>query len=171
MSATLVLSLAGTLIALGGFVFTLLERRDRRLADEAERRDRIAQFELVRRQVEAVERQTQLEESSHEAARAADVRVKRGGRDGLGWSFDLVNAGPGTATGVKAWIVRRDTDHPVSSTLSLGGPLLAGERTTDRQLLIPLAEALFAERPPLALMLSWTDTRERERRDDHPIDL
>jgi hypothetical protein len=72
---------------------------------------------------------------------------------------------------VKAWIVRAENGSPVSSTLELAAPLLPGESTTDRRLRIPLAEELIMERPPLALMLSWIDTRERQRRDEHPVDL
>jgi alpha-beta hydrolase superfamily lysophospholipase len=94
VSASLALGIAGTIIAVLGLIFTALERRDRRRADADERRDRIEQNELVRRQVATSERQTELEESAHEAARAADVHVKRGGRDSLGSGFDLVKVDP-----------------------------------------------------------------------------
>lgn len=171
MTASFALGLAGTIIGIGGLALTLLERRDRRNAVADERRERLEQAELLRRQVAASERQTQLEEAAHEAARAADVRVKRGGREGLGWSFDLVNTGPGAATRVKAWMVDAETGDPVSAGLELAGPLLPGEATKDRRLLIPLPTEMFVARASLALVLSWTDTRARERRDDHPIDL
>jgi hypothetical protein len=168
---SLALGVVGTIVAVGGLMFTWLERRDRLDADEQERRDRVDEIELVRRQVAAIERQTELEEAASEAARAADLHVRHGGRDGLGWSFDLVNAGSGTATSVKAWLINAETGEPISLTkLELAGPLLPGA-TTERRLTIPVAEAVILEPPPLALMLSWTDTRPRERRDEHPIDL
>ena len=58
---TLALGIIGTLIALGGLLFTWREREDRRHADEQERRDRIEDVELMRRQVASSERQVQLE--------------------------------------------------------------------------------------------------------------
>ena len=52
---TLGIAVIGTLIALGGLFFTLLERRDRKRAVTSERKDRDEQVGLLRRQVEAVE--------------------------------------------------------------------------------------------------------------------
>ena len=170
---SLALGIIGTVVALGGLGFTWLERRDRQRGDEAERRERVEQINLLRRQVQASETTARLEEAAHEASLAAEVRVKRGGRDGLGWSFDLVNTGRGAASAVRAWMVNAETGSSVGVTLELPGPMLPGESTSDRRLKIPLAEDYFSggPRPPLALMIAWKDTRERERRDDHPIDL
>jgi hypothetical protein len=170
VSASLVLGIVGTLIALGGLFYTWRERRDRQDAVEQERSDRLEDVELVRRQVEAIERQTELVEAASDAAQAADVRVKNGGRDGLGWSFNLVNVGRGAATSVKAWMVDAATGNDVSVSADLPGPLLPNAET-ERRLKIPLTEEFIKKPPPLAVMLSWTDTRGRERRDEHPIDL
>jgi hypothetical protein len=170
-AVTLALAIIGTLIALGGLRFTYLERRDRKHAVTAEREDRDEQVGLLRRQVEAVERQAQLDEAAHDAANAADVVVRNGGRDGLGWSFTLVNGGRATAYDVKAWLVDAETGDGVSVTVELGGPLLPGDATQHRFLKIPLMEDFIREHPPLALSVSWRDTRQRERRDPYHVDL
>jgi hypothetical protein len=164
VSASLVLAIVGTVVAVIGLRLTGLEYRARRNADAGERENRTKEINLVRRQVAAIERQAELEES-------ADIRVKRGGRDGLGWSFVLVNSGRATATSVKAWLVEVETGRPGTVTVELAGPLLPLESTEDRRLFVPIASELIERRTPLALMLSWVDSRERERRDAHPIDL
>jgi hypothetical protein len=172
VSVALALGIAGTAIAFGALILTGLEWRGRRNADAAERRDRNEQIELVRRQVEASERQAALDEAASEAARSADVRIRGGGRDGLGWSFNVVNIGAAPATSVKAWLVRSDTGQPLSGvTVELPAPLLPGEESRGRGLLLPISEEVVKQPPPLAVMISWVDTRARERRDEYPIDL
>jgi type II secretory pathway pseudopilin PulG len=168
---TLALAIIGTLIALVGISFTYLERRDRKRAVTAEREDRDEQVGLLQRQVEAVERQAQLDEAAHDAANAADVVVRNGSRSGLGWSFTLVNAGRATAYDVKAWLVNAETGDETSVTLELGGPLLPGELTRHRHLNIPLPADFITQHPPLALTVSWRDTQQRERRDPYHVDL
>jgi len=171
---TLALGVFGTLIALAGVVFTALERRDRRSADKSERDERIEQFELLRRQVEATERQAELEAAAHDAARAADVRIRRGGRDGLGWRFELVNAGPSAAVNVRVWLVRADQDDDnavASTTVELAGPLLSGDTTGYPNLFMPIAEETIRARPPLAAVVAWRDTADRVLRDPYRVDL
>jgi hypothetical protein len=159
VSASLAVAIAGLAIALGGLIFTWRERENRK-----------REIDLLRRQVEATERRTELEEETHEASRSANVYVKRGGRDGLGWTFDLENGGLASARNVRAWMIRAETGEQVGSAVELG-PLAAGERTSERQLHITLPEDTFSKREPLALMIAWTDARQRERRDDYRIDL
>jgi Flp pilus assembly protein TadB len=169
---TLALAIAGTLIALGGLAFTALEWRARRRAVDAERQDRVEEIELVRRQVEASERQAELGEDAHEAARRADVRIRGGGRGGLGWSFNVVNIGPAPATAIKAWLIRTDAGQPLNSaTVGIPAPSLPGEESRGRGLVLPISEEVIRNPPPLAVMISWVDTRQRERRDDYPVDL
>jgi hypothetical protein len=171
---TLALGIVGTLVALAGLVFTALERRDRRREDASERAERIEQFDLLRRQVEASERQAELDAVAHKAVRSAEVRIRRGGRDGLGWRFDRVNAVAGSATNVRVWLVRADQsdDHAAAGvTVDLSGPLLPGENTGDRNLYMPIAEETIRARTPLAAVVAWTDTAPRLRRDTYPVNL
>lgn len=171
MSA-LILGILGTAIAAIGLAVTGLEFRARRRAIADEQRVRGEQIALLRRQVETAERQAERDEAAQEAARSADVRVARGGRSGLSWAFELVNAGPATATAVKAWLINAEDGRPVSVTCELAAPLLAGQSTEGRNLEIP-CEGVIRESPrmPLAVMVAWTDMRERERRDEFRVDL
>jgi hypothetical protein len=66
--------------------------------------------------------------------------------------------------------VRAETGASVGSPYELSAPLLAGEET-GRQVLIALSEDLIQEGPALRLMLSWVDTRERERQEDYSVNL
>lgn len=160
MSASLALAIVGTLIALAGLLYTRRERRDR-----------IEQVALLRRQVEASERQADLEAAAHDTAQRADIRVKWGGRSTQSWRGDLVNGGAVIATSIQAWIIDARTGETLTGKIDLRKPLLPGEFTEGGWLTIPVGEELLSERRELALMLSWIDSQARERRDEYPVEL
>lgn len=166
----LALGVAGTVIRARRRDFTALEWRARRRADATERRDRIEQIDLVRRQVAATERQAALEEAASEASRSADVRVKGGGQERPWLELQSREHRPGRCDASEGVDVRAETGASVGSPYELSAPLLAGEET-GRQVLIALSEDLIQEGPALRLMLSWVDTRERERQEDYSVNL
>lgn len=125
---------------------------------------------LLWRQNSILRRQVETEERAQDSARAADVHVVRGGRDGLGYSFELTNVGPATATRVQGWLASPDhPEQPVSSVVQVQRPLLAGARS--ERLRVTLTEAQVRERPPLVLALSWRDSQDRQGVAEHEVRL
>src|SRR4051812_3402988 len=84
-------------------------------------------------------------------------------RIGLGYSVQLRNVGPATASRVRVWLASPETpDAPVSATLEFERPLLSGESTGQPRRVIPLTEDQIRLSPPLVVVVAWHDVERRQ---------